>query len=146
VDIYGKDFELKNCKCGSKAFSNVNTHVKLLKHQNHCAALVESLRNGQEIPTEAQDSAVTLARRYYSANPVAVVNAIPVDDMVEMREGEEMGFAFDGAAAAVRVAENADEVPDADEDEVDEDVDVEDDDEYSYADGDDDDDDDDDGI
>jgi hypothetical protein len=135
VDIYGKDFELKKCKCGSKAFSNVATHVKLLKHQQHCAALVESLRNGQVISSEEQDSAVTLARRYYSANPVAVVNAIPVDDMVEVRDGEEMGFAasFDGAAVPFDGA-NVD-MHDADGDEVDE----EDDDEYSYADGDDDD-------
>jgi hypothetical protein len=147
VDIYGKDFELKNCKCGSKAFSNVNTHVKLLKHQQHCAALVENLRNGQDIPTETQDSAVTLARRYFSANPVAVVNDIVVDDMVEFREGEEMGFAanFDGANAALNDAANGDDVSDADEDEMDED----DDDEYSYNDGDrsdDDNHDDDDGI
>jgi hypothetical protein len=135
VDIFGKDFELKNCKCGSKAFSNVATHVKLLKHQQHCSALVESLRNGQVIPSEEQDSAVTLARRYYSANPVAVVNVIPVDDMVEVRDGEEMGFAasFDGAVVPFDGA-NVD-IHDADGDEVDD----EDDDEYSYADGDDDD-------
>jgi hypothetical protein len=100
VDIYGKEFELKSCKCGSKAFSNAATHVKLDKHQRHCASLVERLRRGEEVPSEADDSAVTLARRYVQKHPVDVPEEEnPVDDMVEFVEGEEMGFLptnFDG--------------------------------------------------
>ena len=101
VDKYGKDFELKLCKCGSKAFSSAANHVKLDKHQKHCDNLVEALRAGQPVPDASHDSAVTLARRYFQANPVASVPAAAdaaaadVDELVPMQEGEEMGF-FDG--------------------------------------------------
>jgi hypothetical protein len=98
VDKYGKDFELKLCKCGSKAFSSVANHVKLDKHQQHCANLVEALRAGQTVPDASHDSAVTLARRYVEANPVAIMpaaaDAVVADvvELVELRDGEEMGF------------------------------------------------------
>jgi hypothetical protein len=137
VDKYGKDFELKLCKCGSKAFSSVANHVKLDKHQKHCDNLVEALRAGQTVPDASHDSAVTLAKRYFQANPVALVPAAAdaqgVVDMVEFRDGEEMGFLpaahFDGG-------ENA-----GDDDEMDGDDavgDGEEDDEFSFDDDDDD--------
>lgn len=137
VDKYGKDFELKLCKCGSKAFSSVANHVKLDKHQKHCDNLVEALRAGQTVPDASHDSAVTLAKRYFQANPVALVPAAAdaqgVVDMVEYRDGEEMGFLpaahFDGG-------ENA-----GDDDEMDGDDavgDGEEDDEFSFDDDDDD--------
>ena len=113
VDIYGKEFELKNCKCGSKAFSSVANHVKLGKHQAHCAALVAKLRAEQEVPSELDDSAVTLARKYFRLNPVAAVAGQQIEEEVdalgEVREGEEMGFAarFDGEDAEQQDAEEA---------------------------------------
>lgn len=52
------------------------------------------------MPSETDDSAVTLARRYVQKHPVDVPEEEnPVDDMVEFVEGEEMGFLpihFDG--------------------------------------------------
>ncbi len=126
VDIYGRDFELKLCKCGSKAFSSVAVHVKLQKHQTHCAMLVQKLRDGAPVPDESVDSAVTLARRYYSihrAAEQAADAALDVQEMVEIREGEEMGYAalpFDGGVEEEEEEEEEEDEGDEEEEEEEE--------------------------
>ncbi len=76
--IYGKTFDISNCKCPCKS-KDMTYHSKDSKHNAHVKAIEERLRQGENLDPR-DDDAVKLAMAYIAANPVARTGVHVVDD------------------------------------------------------------------
>jgi hypothetical protein len=79
--IYGKVFDISNCKCPCKS-KDLNYHSKDSKHNAHVKAIEERLRQG-EVLEPRDDDAIKLALAYVAANPHPRVSVDFADDEEE---------------------------------------------------------------
>ena len=114
--IYGKNFDMSNCKCPCKS-KDLTYHSKDAKHNAYVKAFEDRLRQGEALNAR-DDDAIKLALAYIEANPVVRVGGFlgAIDDGVDdFAVGEQMDVA--AVAADGDLEEGVEEEVDEEEEE-----------------------------
>jgi hypothetical protein len=97
--IYGKNFDISNCKCPCKS-KDLNYHSKDSKHNAYVKAIEERVRQG-EVLDARHDDAIKLAQAYVAANPIVRGDEVlPLDANDDDEDNMDLGEQLDVVADA----------------------------------------------